>query len=53
VYGQAGVVQTGPHAYLSWFVGYRGDLAVAVVETGTRASQAAASLAGTFFKSVG
>jgi cell division protein FtsI/penicillin-binding protein 2 len=53
VYGQAGVVQTGPHAYLSWFVGYRGDLAVAVVETGTSASQAAASLAGTFFKSVG
>ena len=53
VYGQAGVVQTGPHAYLSWFVGYRGDLAVAVVETGASASQAAASLAGAFLKSVG
>jgi cell division protein FtsI/penicillin-binding protein 2 len=53
VYGQAGVVMTGPSAYLSWFVGYRGDLAVAVVETGTSASQAAASLAGAFLKTVG
>ena len=35
VYGQAGVVQTGAHAYLSWFVGYRGSMAVAVLETGT------------------
>ena len=53
VYGQAGVVKTGSNAYLSWFVGYRGDLAVAVVETGTSASQAAASLAGAFLKTVG
>jgi cell division protein FtsI/penicillin-binding protein 2 len=53
VYGQAGVVKTGTHAYLSWFVGYRGDLAVAAIETGTTASQAAASLAGAFLKTVG
>lgn len=53
VYGQAGVVKTGRNAYLSWFVGYRGDLAVAVVETGTSASQAAASLAGAYLKAVG
>jgi len=53
VYGQAGVVKTGQNAYLSWFVGYQGGLAVAVVETGTSASQAAASLAGAFLKSVG
>jgi cell division protein FtsI/penicillin-binding protein 2 len=53
VYGQAGVVKTGAHAYLSWFVGYRGDLAVAAIETGTTASQAAASLAGHFLKTVG
>lgn len=50
VYGQAGVVKTGANAYLSWFVGYRGDLAVAAIETGTTANQAAASLAGDFLK---
>jgi cell division protein FtsI/penicillin-binding protein 2 len=49
VYGQAGVVQTGAHAYLGWFVGYRGSVAVAVLETGTTSSQAAAAaLAGAF-----
>ena len=53
VYGQAGTVKTGAHAYLSWFVGYRGDLAVAAIETGTTASQAAASLAGDFLKTAG
>ncbi len=51
VYGQAGVVKTGQDAYVSWFVGYRGTLAVATIETGTTASQAAAAaLAGTFLK---
>jgi cell division protein FtsI/penicillin-binding protein 2 len=53
VYGQAGVVQSGKHSYLSWFVGYRGNLAVAVLETGTSASSAAAALAGSFLKSAG
>jgi cell division protein FtsI/penicillin-binding protein 2 len=53
VYGQAGVVQTGKAAYLSWFVGYRGSLAVAVLETGSSASAAAASLAAAFLKTVG
>jgi cell division protein FtsI/penicillin-binding protein 2 len=53
VYGQAGVVQSGKHAYLSWFVGYRGSLAVAVLESGSSASQAAAAVAGAFLKSVG
>jgi len=53
VYGQAGVVQSGQHSFLSWFVGYRGSLAVAVLEKGSTASQAAAALAGTFLKSVG
>jgi cell division protein FtsI/penicillin-binding protein 2 len=52
VYGQAGVVQSGKHSYLSWFVGYRGSLAIAVLQTGTTASQAAAALAGTFFRTV-
>jgi cell division protein FtsI/penicillin-binding protein 2 len=53
VYGQAGVVPSGSHSYLSWFVGYRGGLAVAVLETGSTAKQAAAALAGAFLKSVG
>jgi len=52
VYGQAGVVQTGAHAYLSWFVGYRGSMAVAVLETGTTQAQAAAALAGTFLSHI-
>lgn len=52
VYGQAGVVQTGPHAYLSWFVGYRGTMAVAVIEAGTTPAQAAASLAGAFLSKI-
>ena len=51
VYGQAGVVQSGKNSYQSWFVGYRGNLAVAVLETGTSPSSAAAALAGTFLKS--
>ena len=53
VFGQAGVVQSGPHSYLSWFVGYRGSLAIAVLETGTTANQAAATLAGAFFGKAG
>jgi cell division protein FtsI/penicillin-binding protein 2 len=53
VYGQAGVVQSGKNSYLSWFVGYRGSLAVAVLETGSSASQAAAALAGQFLNAVG
>jgi len=53
VYGQAGVVQSGKHSYVSWFVGYRGSLAVAVLETGSSPAQAAAALAGSFLKSVG
>ncbi len=53
VYGQAGVVQSGKHSYLSWFVGYRGGLAVAVLQAGSSPSAAAAALAGTFLKAAG
>jgi cell division protein FtsI/penicillin-binding protein 2 len=53
VYGQAGTVKTAAHSYLSWFVGYRGDMAVAAIETGTTADQAAAALAGAFLQTVG
>jgi cell division protein FtsI/penicillin-binding protein 2 len=52
VYGQAGVVQSGKHSYLSWFVGYRGTTAVAALETGSTPAQAAAALAGEFLKTV-
>jgi len=52
VYGQAGVVRTGAHDYLSWFVGYRGSMAVAVLETGTTPAQAAVALAGTFLSHI-
>ena len=48
VYGQTGVVKIGANAWLSWFVGYRGGMAVAVLETGTTQSHAAAALAGAF-----
>jgi len=53
VHGQAGVVQTGPNAWLSWFVGYRGGMAFAVLQTGHTQAQAAASLAASFLSAVG
>ena len=53
VYGQAGVVKAGKHSYLSWFVGYQGNLAISVLETGSTPHQAAAALAGAFFKAIG
>lgn len=52
VYGQAGVTQNGSHGYLSWFVGYRGTTAVAVLQAGSTPQQAAASLAGAFLSQV-
>ncbi len=52
VYGQTGVVKTGPHAWLSWFAGYQGGVAVAVIETGPTQAQAAASLAGAFLSKI-
>lgn len=52
VYGQAGVVRTGANAWLSWFAGYRGSMAVVVLETGTTRAQAAASLAGAFLRNI-
>jgi len=53
VYGQAGLTKTGTHSWLSWFVGYRGDMAFSVLETGSSARQAAASLAGAFLNTLG
>ena len=48
VYGQVGMVHTGS-GWMSWFVGYRGDIAIAVIETGKTPQLSAAALAGAFF----
>jgi len=50
VYGQVGnaAFSQGHDLRISWFVGYRGDIAFAVVELGNSASDSAAPLAGTF-----
>jgi cell division protein FtsI/penicillin-binding protein 2 len=53
VHGQAGVVQTGPGAWLSWFVGYRGGMAFAILQAGRTKAQAAASLGAAFLSAVG
>jgi hypothetical protein len=53
VHGQAGVVRSGPGTWLSWFVGYRGRTAFAVLQTGRTQAQAAASLAAAFLSAVG
>jgi cell division protein FtsI/penicillin-binding protein 2 len=48
VYGQIGMVRTGS-GWLSWFVGYRGDIAIAAIESGKTPQLSAAALAGAFF----
>lgn len=53
VYGQVGTVRTGKHAWVSWFAGYRGSTAIAVLETGTTRNQAASALAASFLSAVG
>jgi hypothetical protein len=53
VHGQAGVVQAGPGEWLSWFVGYRGGMAFAILQTGHTRAQAAASLGAAFLSAVG
>ena len=37
---------------MSWFVGYRGDVAFTVLESGSTAQLSAAALAGAFFRAV-
>jgi cell division protein FtsI/penicillin-binding protein 2 len=51
VFGQAGLVKTG-HNWLSWFTGYRGDVAFTVLETSSTARQAAAAMAGAFLSAM-
>jgi cell division protein FtsI/penicillin-binding protein 2 len=48
VYGQVGMVHTGS-GWMSWFVGYRGDIAIAAIESGKTPKLSAAALARTFF----
>jgi hypothetical protein len=52
VYGQVGLVRAGS-TWMSWFVGYRGDIAIAAVEYGKTPQLSAAALAGVFFSAVG
>jgi cell division protein FtsI/penicillin-binding protein 2 len=48
VYGQVGMVHTGS-GWMSWFVGYRNDIAIAVIESGKTPQLSAAALARAFF----
>jgi cell division protein FtsI/penicillin-binding protein 2 len=52
VYGQVGIVHTSS-GWMSWFVGYRGDIALAVIETGKTKQLSAAALAGAFLSALG
>jgi cell division protein FtsI/penicillin-binding protein 2 len=52
VYGQVGLVHTGS-AWMSWFVGFRGDIAFAVMESGRTAGLSAAALAAAFLSGIG
>jgi cell division protein FtsI/penicillin-binding protein 2 len=52
VYGQVGLTKAG-NSYLSWFVGYRGDVAFTIIEAGRTPQLSAASLAGAFLSALG
>jgi cell division protein FtsI/penicillin-binding protein 2 len=51
VYGQVGLVHTGT-GWLSWFVGFRGDIAFTVIESGKTSQLSAAALAGAFLSAI-
>ena len=52
VYGQVGLVHTGS-TWTSWFVGYHGDVAFTVVESGKTSQLSAAALAGAYLSALG
>ena len=52
VYGQVGLVRTGS-TWTSWFVGFRGNIAFTVVESGKTSQLSAAALAGAFLSALG
>jgi len=47
VYGQVGLTKDGTNS-ISWFVGYRGDVAFTIIEVGRTPQLSAAALAGAF-----
>ena len=52
-YGKTGTAEAGPEVTHAWFIGWQGDLAVAVfVEDGRSGSQAAVPLAERFFRAL-
>jgi len=51
VYGQVGLVHTGS-GWMSWFVGFRGDIAFTVIESGQTPRLSAAALAGAFVSAI-
>jgi hypothetical protein len=51
VYGQVGLVHTGS-GWMSWFVGYRGNIAFTVIESGKTAQLSAAALAAAFLSAI-
>ncbi len=51
VYGQVGLVHTGS-AWMSWFVGFRGNVAFTVIESGRTSRVSAAALAGAFLSAL-
>ena len=52
VYGQVGLVRAGS-TWTSWFVGFRGDIAFTVIESGKTPRLSAAALAGAFLSALG
>jgi cell division protein FtsI/penicillin-binding protein 2 len=52
VCGQVGLTHTST-GWLSWFVGYRGDVAFTLIEAGTSPRLSAAALAGAFVSALG
>lgn len=52
IYGQVGLTKSGS-SWLSWFVGYRGDVAFTLIEAGPTQQLSAASLAGAFLSALG
>ena len=52
VYGQVGLVHTGS-TWTSWFVGFRGNIAFTVIQSGKTSRVSAAALAGAFLTVLG
>jgi cell division protein FtsI/penicillin-binding protein 2 len=52
VYGQVGLVHTGSE-WVSWFAGFRDDIAFAVMESGRTPQLSAAALASAFLSAIG